>query len=137
MKEVANLVTERGEEFSSLKLMIMYRNTEKMLPKAIGAMADEIMVLYYHHFVSFKYGARLRGQSKLFSIRPNFLALPEEHQLKKLSTSEELMGFLASTYRALIIFEFCRWATKLLGRGKKNVTENGMVGNACLEIFLG
>ena len=59
MKEVANLVTERGEEFSSLKLMIMYRNIEKMLAEAIGAMADEIMVLYYHHSVSYKYGGRL------------------------------------------------------------------------------
>ncbi|KAL5552998.1 hypothetical protein UlMin_040399 [Ulmus minor] len=125
MKEVANLVTERGEEFSSLKLMIMYRNTEKMLAEAIGAMADEITVLYYHHSVSYKYGGRLRAQSILFSIRPHFSALPEELPLKKLSTSEELMGFLGSTDRALILFEFCGWATKLLARGKKNVTENG------------
>ena len=73
----------------------------------------------------------------MFSIHPHFSALPEELPLKTLSTSKELMGFLTITDRALILFEFFGWATKLLARGKKNVTENGMVGNSCLEIFLG
>ncbi|KAK9935732.1 hypothetical protein M0R45_022818 [Rubus argutus] len=55
MKDVAKLVTDRAEEFSSLKLMVLHRNTEKVVANAIGAASDseETTVLYYHHSLYF------------------------------------------------------------------------------------
>ncbi|XP_030482148.2 uncharacterized protein LOC115699075 isoform X2 [Cannabis sativa] len=124
-REVSSMVTDRQEGFNSLKLMFMYRNTEKMLAEAIGAMADEITVLYYHNSVSYKYRGRLRAQNILFSINQFVSVFPEEIPLKSLSTPVELKTFLDSTDKALLLLEFCGWTPKLLAKGRKNVTENG------------
>ncbi|XP_015895839.3 uncharacterized protein LOC107429633 isoform X2 [Ziziphus jujuba] len=126
-KEIATLVTNRQEEFSSLKLMVMYRNTEKMLADAIGAATQETTILYYHHSVSYKYQGRLTAKYILSSIYPYMSVSPEELPLKRLSDAEELKEFLDSTDKALLLFEFCGWAPKLLAKAKKNGTENGGV----------
>lgn len=135
MKEVATSVTDRQEEFKSLKLMVMYRNTEKMLADAIGATAEEIAILYYHHSVSYKYQGRLTAKYILSSLYPYISALPEEVPLKTLGDAEELKAFLDSTDRALLLFEFCGWTPKLLAKGKKNGTEIGFGGIGWLKIL--
>lgn len=113
----------------------MYRNTEKMLANAIGAMDDEITVLYYHHSVSYKYRGMLRAQTILHSIHSHISALPEELPLKSLSTPVELKAFLDSTDKALLLLEFCGWTPKLLTKGKNNVTENGFGGQGWLNLL--
>lgn len=136
MKELSSLVTNRREWFNSLKLMFMHRNTEKMLADAIGAMADEITILYYHNSISYKYRGRIRAQNILFSIYPHVSVSPEEIPLKSLSSPGELKTFLDSTDRALLLLEFCGWTPKLLAKGNKNVTENGFGGQGWLKLFL-
>lgn len=135
MKQLATLVAHRQEEFNSLKLMVMYRNTEKMLADAIGAAAEEITILYYHHSVSYKYHGRLTAKYILSSLHPYMSALPEEVPLKTLSNADDLNAFLDSTDRALLLFEFCGWAPKLLAKGKKNGTESGFGGIGWLKIL--
>ena len=128
MRDISNLVTNRQEEFKALSLMVMHRNTEKMLAEAIGAMTDEITVLYYHHSIAYKYRGMLRAQSILYSIHSHISALPEELPLKSLSTPVELKAFLDSTDKAFLLLEFCGWTPRLLAEGKSNVTENGFGG---------
>ncbi|XP_062112961.1 uncharacterized protein LOC133824112 [Humulus lupulus] len=131
-REVSSMVTNRQEWFNSLKLMFMYRNTEKMLADAIGAMADEITILYYHNSVSYKYRGRLRAQNILFSIYQFVSVFPGEIPLKSLSNPVELKTFLDSTDKALLLLEFCGWTPKLLAKGRKNVTENGFGGQGLI-----
>lgn len=130
MKDVAKLVTDRAEEFSSLKLMVLHRNTEKMVASAIGAASDseETTVLYYHHSVSYKYGGRLRAQNILSSIRPYVSVLPEELPFKSLTSPEDLKAFVDSTDKALLLFEFCEWTPKLLAKRKRNGTDHNGFG---------
>lgn len=126
MKDVARLVTDNHEDFSSLRLRFMYRNAEKVLADAIGA-AKETTVLYYHNSVSYKYGGRLKAQNVLASLRPYVAVGPEELPFKSLKTPGELKEFVDSTDKALILFEFCEWTSKLLARRKVNGTDrNGL-----------
>ncbi|KAM1540934.1 hypothetical protein PS1_010924 [Malus domestica] len=137
MKDVAQLVTDNHEDFSSLRLRFMYRNAEKVLADAIGAAtgAEETTVLYYHNSVSYKYGGRLRAQNVLASLRPYVAVGPEELPFKSLKTPEELKEFVDSTDKALILFEFCEWTSKLLARRKMNGTDRN--GSALQGNFLG
>lgn len=130
MKDVARLVTDRPEEFSSLKLMLIHRNTEKLLVEAIGATTDaeETTVLYYHHSVSYKYRGRLRAQNVLSSLRPYVSIEPEDLPFKSLTTPEDLKAFLDSTDKALLLFEFCEWSSKLLAKRKMNGTDRSGFG---------
>lgn len=138
MMEIVQLATERGEEFRSLKLMVMYRNLEKMLANAIGA-TEGITLLYYHHSVSYKYQGKLRAQSILFSVYPYLSVSPEELPLKRLNSQEDLETFVESTDRALILLELCGWTPRLLAKVKKNVTEYdfGMQGDLSSRSFSG
>ena len=127
MRHVARQVADGPEDLSSLKLMVLHRNTEKMVATAIGAVSewDEITVLYYHHSVSYKYGGRLRAQSILSSIRPYLTVLPEQPPLQRLRSLEELRAFVDSTDKALVLFEFCEWTPKLMmARRNMNGTDH-------------
>lgn len=122
-KDIAHLIENRKESYSSLKLMFMYRNLEKMLVNAIGATSEETNVIFYHHSVSYKYQGRLTAQSIVFSIYPYMSLLPEQLPLTHLNTPEDLKSFLDSTDKALLLLEFCGWTPKLLSKGiKGNVT---------------
>lgn len=123
MKEVSQAVSDRQEEFSSLKLMFMYRNWETMLADAVGA-TEEITILYYHHSISYKYRGRYRAQNILSSVYPYTSIVPEDLPLKSLKSPEDLRMFLSSTDKALLLFEFCGWTPKLLAKEKKNGTES-------------
>lgn len=123
MKDVAQAVDHWKHEFSSLKLMFMYRNSEKVLADAIGA-RGETTILYFHHYKSYKYQGRLRAQNILSSVHPHLIVPPDDVPLKRLNSPQELRAFLDSTDKAFLLLEFCGWTPKLQHR-EKNATEQG------------
>lgn len=124
MKELADVVSHDQGRFASLKLMLLYRNSERMLADAVGA--DEgITIFYYHHSHSYKYMGRLRVQNILSSVHYVMSLLPEQLPFKILKTPEELEIFLGSTDKALILSEFCGWTQKLLAKGGNNSSTCG------------
>ncbi|KAM3343147.1 hypothetical protein P3S68_028113 [Capsicum galapagoense] len=124
MKELADVVSHDQGRFASLKLMVLYRSSEKMLADAVGA--DEGMtIFYYHHSHSYKYTGRLRVQNILSSVHYVMSLLPEQLPFKILKTAEDLEIFLGSTDKALILSEFCGWTQKLLAKGGNNSSEFG------------
>lgn len=129
MRDIAEAVNSRKEDFASLKLMLLYVNVDKMLADAIGASAtDETTVLFYYHSKSYKYRGRLRAQNILSSIEHYFGLPPEDVPLKHLKFPRELETFLESTDRSLLLLEFCGWTSKLLSSGQNsgNATDFGI-----------
>ncbi|XP_023641579.1 uncharacterized protein LOC17891250 isoform X2 [Capsella rubella] len=122
--EITQLV-QSSEDFGLLKLMVIYKNSEKVLAQAIGA-ANGITILYYHNSVPYNYLGKLRASNILSSIRPYLTSTPEELPLKHLKSPKSLKDFLESSDKALILFEFCGWTTRLLSELKKNVTEENL-----------
>ncbi|KAH0926862.1 hypothetical protein HID58_019118 [Brassica napus] len=122
--EITQLV-HTSDEYGSLKLMVVYRNSEKVLAQAIGA-SNEITILYYHHSVPYNYRGKLRALNILSSLRPYLASPPEELPLKHLKSPESLKDFLESSDKALILFEFCGWTSTLLSELKRNVTEDNL-----------
>lgn len=116
MKEVANLILDKEEEFIHLKLMVVYRNSEKMLADALGS-PDGITLFYYHHSTSYKYQGRLRAQNILSSVY-HFMTHPptEKIPLKALHTQQELDKFFQTTDKAILLLEFCGWSADLLNK---------------------
>lgn len=123
MKEVAHVVSDRQqEEFSSLKLMFLFRNMEKMLADAIIAAAaapneeeEELTILFYLHSVSYKYRGPFRALNILSSLLPYISnSNSNQPQLPLLNTPDHLNSFLTSTDKALLLLEFCGWTPKLL-----------------------
>ncbi|KAH7569793.1 hypothetical protein JRO89_XS05G0001000 [Xanthoceras sorbifolium] len=112
------------EELRSLKLMIIYRNSEKMLADAIGA-TEPITVMFYHHSVSFKYRGRLRALNILHSIYPYISVSPEEVPIKSINSLVDLKEFIDSTDKAFILFDFCGWTPNLQARANDNTTAQG------------
>ncbi|CAI0378055.1 unnamed protein product [Linum tenue] len=122
MREIADLVAGKPDEFGSLELMYLQRNKEKMLADAIGAVEGRVTVFYLHHSVPYKYQGRLRAGNVLRSIRPYLLPDPEEIPITELKTEDELRTFAGSTDKAVLLMEFCGWTRKLLAGGNKNET---------------
>ncbi|KAJ0264506.1 Uncharacterized protein HA466_0028500 [Hirschfeldia incana] len=122
--EITKLV-QSDSEYGSLKLMVVYRNSEKVLAQAIGA-ANEITILYYHHAVPYSYRGKLRASNILSSLRPYLASPPEELPLRHLTSPEGLKDFLESSDKALILFEFCGWTSTLMSELKRNVTEDNL-----------
>ncbi|CAA2963383.1 Hypothetical predicted protein [Olea europaea subsp. europaea] len=123
MKELAHAVASNQDMFANLKLMVLHRNTERMLADALGA-TDRITILYYHNSFSYKYSGKLRVQNILSSVDYVMSLPPDELPLKSLTTPEELGDFLDSTDKAVFLLEFCGWTPRLLTKGK-NSTQNG------------
>lgn len=124
MKELADVVAHDQGRFGSLKLMVLYRSSERMLADAVGA--DEgITIFYYHHSHPHKYLGRLRVQNILSSLHYVMSLLPEQFPFKILKTPEDIEIFLGSTDKALILSEFCGWTQKLLAKGGNNNSERG------------
>lgn len=114
------MVTAEQERFSSLKLMLLYRNNEKMLANALGA-TDGVTFVYFHHSLSYKYGGRLRVQNILSSVHYVMSLLPEELPFRLLHTPDTLRTFLDSTDKTLLLLEFCGWTPRLLAKGKSMI----------------
>lgn len=134
MKELAYAVANEQGQFGALKLMLLYKSSERILASSLGA-SEGTTVLYFHHSSSYKYGGRLRVPNILSSVRHVMSLLPKEHPLTPLNTPEELRNFLGSTDKALLLLEFCGWTSKLLGKGKNNTTENAF-GILFLVVFI-
>ncbi|XP_028119984.1 uncharacterized protein LOC114317458 [Camellia sinensis] len=127
MKELTQLVANKQEKFGTLKLVLLYRNRERMLADVIGA-TEGITILCYHHSLPYKYQGRLRAQNILSSAHFLMTHPPEQLPLESLKTPEDLKTFLQSTDKALLLMEFCGWTHALLAKGKNNGTENGFDG---------
>ncbi|XP_027354973.1 uncharacterized protein LOC113864927 isoform X2 [Abrus precatorius] len=126
MKDLSLVVADKPQEFGSLKLMLMHRNSEKMLADSVGATTDEITVIYFHYSVSYKYRGRFRAQNILSSLYSYISLAPEEVPLKALNTPLDFRLFLDSTDKALVLIDFCGWTPKLLAKStRNNATQNG------------
>ncbi|KAJ1388529.1 Thioredoxin-like superfamily [Sesbania bispinosa] len=127
MKDVSLVIADKPQEFGSLKLRVMHRNTEKMLADSIGAAtSDETTVIYFHCSVSYKYRGRLAAKNILSSLHHYISLAPEEVPLKALNTPQDFRTLLDSTDEALVLVDFCGWTPKLIAKSKKNNgTENG------------
>lgn len=123
MKELAHIVDNKQEKFGTLKLMLVYKSSDKMLADALGA-TEGITVLYYHQSLSYKYQGPLRVQNILSSVHHVMTLMPEDIPLKSITTPENLKSFIESTDKALLLLEFCGWTPRLLANGKNNGTES-------------
>lgn len=137
MKDVSRMVAER-QEFGSMKLMFVYRSTEKTLANAIGA-GDGISVFYYHHSVAYRYRGKLRAQNVLHSILQYLAVSPEELPLKRIESQDDLKLFLESKDRVLLLGEFCGWTPSLMAKVKSNGSEDDLGIGGALNItgFIG
>ncbi|URD85338.1 hypothetical protein MUK42_27554 [Musa troglodytarum] len=125
MKEVAHLVANNQDKLDFLKLMVIYRSSEKMLADILGA-TEEITLFYYHSSMSYKYHGRLRAENILSSVN-HFQSLePEELPLKLLQTPEGRGELFLSTDKAVLLLEFCGWSAKLLRRKNNGNYETPM-----------
>ncbi|KAL0283450.1 UNVERIFIED_CONTAM: hypothetical protein Sangu_2889200 [Sesamum angustifolium] len=124
MKELAHMVASDEVRFGTLKLMVLYRNVERMLADALGV-ADGITIFYYHNTLSYKYWGRLRGQNILSSVHYVMALSPDELPLKSLTTPEELSDFLHSTDKVVVVTDFCGWTVRLLA-ANKSMTESDL-----------
>ncbi|GMP92513.1 hypothetical protein CsSME_00042708 [Camellia sinensis var. sinensis] len=53
MKELTQLVANKQEKFGTLKLVLLYRNRERMLADVIGA-TEGITILYLEHKIYYR-----------------------------------------------------------------------------------
>lgn len=127
MKELAHIVNNKQEKFGTLKLMLVYKSSDKILADALGA-TEGITVLYYHQSLSYKYQGPLRVQNILSSVHHVMKLMPEDIPLKSINTPENLKSFIESTDKALLLLEFCGWTPRLLANGKNNGTESEFEG---------
>ncbi|KAF8672363.1 hypothetical protein HU200_049565 [Digitaria exilis] len=82
MADIEHLVGS-NEELGCLKMMVVYRNSEKLLTDAIGA-TEGINIVYYQHSVQFKY------QGKLLDISRKTLTRESDGPLELVIEDEEL-----------------------------------------------
>ncbi|KAF6160808.1 hypothetical protein GIB67_036009 [Kingdonia uniflora] len=119
MKEVSHAATYNQEKLDDLRLMVIYRNTEKTLANALGA-TEETSIFCYYHSVSYRYLGRFRGQNILSSFSHLVSIRPEELPLKSLNTKEDIETFFDSTDKAVLLLDFCGWTPKLMSRRQNN-----------------
>ncbi|KAG2537396.1 hypothetical protein PVAP13_9NG293200 [Panicum virgatum] len=135
MADIEHLVGS-DEELGRLKLMVVYRNSEKLLTDAIGA-TEGIKVVYYQHSMQFKYQGKLRARDILSSTRHIMSLKHEETPFEVLHTKEDVETFIESTDKSIILYESCGWFTRLAHghagsnqtyevASSNNHTENGL-----------
>lgn len=124
-KEVANQAATKEDKFGHLRLMIVYRNNDKMLADVLGA-TEGITIFFYHHSVRYKYRGRLRMQNIFTSLDHLRSLKPDELPLKTLSTVKDLNTFLQSTDKAVLLLEFCGWTPRLLRKNKDDEIDSAL-----------
>ncbi|KAL7090687.1 hypothetical protein ACP275_12G057200 [Erythranthe tilingii] len=129
MKELGHVVGNDEARFGTLKLMVLYRNAERMLADALGA-NDGITIFYYHNSISYKYRGRLRVQNILSSVQYVSSLSSDELPFKSLNTQEELRDFVYSTDKAVLLMEFCGWIPRLMAMD--NSTTQSILGQGYL-----
>lgn len=118
MAEIQQLVATDEMELGRLKLMVVYRNSEKLLSDAIGA-TEGTKFIYYQQSVQFKYQGKLRARDILYSVRYIMSLKHEEAPFVALHTKDDVEEFIQSTDRAVLLSEFCGWFTRLAS-GRSN-----------------
>jgi hypothetical protein len=143
MADIERLVGS-NEEFGRLKLMVVYRNSEKLLTDAIGA-AEGIKVVYYQRSMQFKYQGKLRAHDILSAVRYTMSLKHEEAPFEVLHTQEDVETFIESTDKSVILYESCGWFTRLAhgssnqsyeAASSNNHTENGLYIYDFLTYFI-
>ncbi|XP_037407428.1 uncharacterized protein LOC119269643 [Triticum dicoccoides] len=112
MAEIQQLVATEEMELGRLKLMVVYRNSEKLLSDAIGA-TEGTKFIYYQQSIQFKYQGKLRARDILYSVRHIMPLKHEEAPFVALHTKDDVEEFIQSTDRAVLLSEFCGWFTRL------------------------
>ncbi|EMS50873.1 hypothetical protein TRIUR3_14833 [Triticum urartu] len=112
MAEIQQLVATEEMELGRLKLMVVYRNSEKLLSDAIGA-TEGTKFIYYQQSIQFKYQGKLRARDILYSVRHIMSLKHEEAPFVALHTKDDVEEFIQSTDRAVLLSEFCGWFTRL------------------------
>lgn len=132
MAEIEHLVATDERGLGHLKLMVVYRNHEKLLSDAIEA-TEGTKFIYYQQSIRFKYQGKLRARDILYSIHHTMSLKHEEAPFEVLHTKEDVEAFIESTDKAVLLSEFCGWFTRLASGGSnrsnggpssKNHTEN-------------
>ncbi|WVZ59371.1 hypothetical protein U9M48_009521 [Paspalum notatum var. saurae] len=134
MADIEHLVVS-DEELGRLKLMIVYRNSEKLLTDAIGA-TDGIKFLYYQHSVQFKYQGKLRAQDILSSVRYIMSLKHEEAPFEVLHTKEDVETFIESTDKSVILYESCGWFARLAHGGSNQSYEAASSNNQAENVSI-
>ncbi|XP_066374162.1 uncharacterized protein [Miscanthus floridulus] len=127
MADIERLVGS-NEELGRLKLMVVYRNSEKLLTDAIGA-AEGIKVVYYQRSVQFKYQGKLRAHDILSAVRYIMSLKHEEAPFEVLHTREDVETFIESTDKSVILYESCGWFTRLAHGGSNQSYEAASSNN--------
>eukprot|EP01018_Ginkgo_biloba_P011531 Gb_18229 [translate_table: standard] len=118
MNDLEQLVKYTNGQFERLQLMLIYRNTERMLGDVLlGGRA--ITLVFYRHAVPYKYSGKLIAQNILDSVWHVMTVPSGDLPLKQLDTLEDFDSFLQSTDKAVILFDFCGWVQKILTSEKK------------------
>uniref|UniRef100_A0A0A9D176 Thioredoxin domain-containing protein n=1 Tax=Arundo donax TaxID=35708 RepID=A0A0A9D176_ARUDO len=122
MAEIQHLVAADEQELGLLKLMVVYRNSEKLLTDVIGA-TEGIKFIYYQDTVPFKYHGKLRAQDILSSVRYILSLKQEEAPFEVLHTKEDVEAFIESTDKSVLLYESCRWFFRLAHGGSNQSDE--------------
>ncbi|KAL6640917.1 hypothetical protein ACP70R_019098 [Stipagrostis hirtigluma subsp. patula] len=122
MVEIEHLVASNEQELGHLKLMVVYRNSEKLLTDAIGA-TEGIKFLYYQRSVPFKYQGKLRARDILSSVQYIMSLKHEEAPFQILNTKEDVDAFIESTDKSVLLYESCGWFTRLVHGGSNRSYE--------------
>ncbi|KAL5702557.1 hypothetical protein ACHQM5_027763 [Ranunculus cassubicifolius] len=117
----------------SVKLMVLYKNKEKMIADSLGV-TEETTVFLYRNAVSYKYRGILRVENILASVDYFVSSKPENVPFMLLKSEEDVNVFLQSTDRGVVLLEFCGWTSKLLREERNNGSEYGFrVGGGLLD----
>ncbi|CAD6212958.1 unnamed protein product [Miscanthus lutarioriparius] len=127
MADIERLVGS-NEELGRLKLMVVYRNSEKLLTDAIGA-AEGINVVYYQCSMQFKYQGKLRAHDILSAVRYIMSLKHEEAPFEVLHTQEDVETSIESTDKSVILYESCGWFTRLAHGGSNQSYEAASSNN--------
>lgn len=135
MVEIEQLIVSDYQGLGHLNLMVVYRNSEKLLTDAIGA-NEGIKFVYYQRSMPFKYQGKLRARDILSSVRYIMSLKHELAPFEILHTKEDVETFMESTDKSVLLYESCGWFNRLAHRGSnvsdedtssKNHTENGLL----------
>ncbi|XP_006662455.3 uncharacterized protein LOC102721679 [Oryza brachyantha] len=127
MAEIQRLVAADEQELGRLKLMVVHRNSEKLLTDVLDA-TEGIKFIYYQHSLPFKYQGKLRTREILSSVHYIMSLKHAETPFVVLHTKEDVEAFVESTDKAVILSEFCGWFSKL-AHGGSNRTEGTSSNN--------
>lgn len=117
--DLVQLMKYMHSQFQRLRLMLIYRNVEKMLGDVlVGDKA--VNLVFYREAVPFKYSGKLSAQTILASVW-HAMSIPSgDLPFIQLNTLEVLEFFLQSTDKAVLLFDICGWVPNILAADSKN-----------------